>query len=191
MKKNILFFIVFIFCLHSSGSFAQDVIQEKDSISIYKDINNFSKKSKFSRFIYKLLFRESALRVENLIPSNTQKKEKVVSKYQEGKIIRNITIETLDPFGYSVTNEKKVPKRKLENFGNTIHIKTKEITIRNIMLFKKYDKLDSKLLAESERLIRSQRYVRQVTIVPVDIPNSKDSIDLKIRVLDSWTLIPT
>lgn len=191
MKRNILFFIVFIFCFHSSGTFAQDVIQEKDSISIYKDINNFSKKSKFSRFIYKLLFRESALKAENLIPSKPKKKEKVVSKYQEGKIIRNITIETLDPFGYSVTNEEKVPKRSMEKFGNSIHIRTKEITIRNITLFKKHDKLDSKLLLESERLIRSQRYIREVTIVPIDIANSKDSIDIKIRVLDSWTLIPT
>ena len=93
MKKNILFFIVFIFCFHSSGTFAQDVIQEKDSISIYKDINSFSKKSKFSRFIYKLLFRESALKAENLIPSKPKKKEKVVSKYQEGKIIRNIPLK--------------------------------------------------------------------------------------------------
>ena len=191
MKKNILFFIVFIFCFHSSGTFAQNVIQEKDSISIYQDINDFSKKSKFSRFIYKLLFRESALKAENLIPSKPKKKEKVVSKYQEGKIIRNITIETLDPFGYSVTNEKKVPKRSMEKFGNSIHIRTKEVTIRNIMLFKKHDKLDSKLLLESERLIRSQRYIREVTIVPIDIANSKDSIDIKIRVLDSWTLIPT
>jgi len=79
----------------------------------------------------------------------------------------------------------------MEKFGNSIHIRTKEVTIRNIMLFKKHDKLDSKLLLESERLIRSQRYIREVTIVPIDIANSKDSIDIKIRVLDSWTLIPT
>ena len=46
-------------------------------------------------------------------------------------------------------------------------------------------------MLESERLIRSQRYIREVTIVPVDIPKNKDSIDIKIRVLDSWTLIPT
>lgn len=190
MKKYILFFIVFGFCLHSSSVFAQDVIQEKDSVSIYHDINDLSKKNKFSRFVYKLIFKESALKAENLVPFNPKKK-KAISKKQEGKIIRNITIETLDPFGYSVTNEKKAPKRKLENFGNSIHVKTKEITIRNIMLFKKYDKLDSQLVAESERLIRSQRYVREVVIVPIDIPNNKDSIDVKIRVLDSWTLIPT
>ncbi|MFN7044070.1 MAG: hypothetical protein ACK4M1_02650 [Flavobacterium sp.] len=184
-------FLFLCFCVISWKGNAQTVDKKGDSISIYQDINDLSKRNKFSRFVYKLIFRESALKVENLIPSNPKKEEKLVKKHQEGKIIRNITIETLDPFGYSVTNEKKVPKRKLENFGNAVHIKTKEITIRNIMLFKKNDSLDSKLLYESERLIRSQRYVREVTIVPVDIPNSKDSIDVKIRVLDSWTLIPT
>lgn len=189
MKLKLLLFL--FFCVVSWKGSAQTIAKEGDSISIYQDINTLSKKSKFSKFIYDLIFRESALKAENLIPSKPKKVEKVVKKHQEGKIIRNITIETLDPFGYSVSNEKKVPKRKLENFGNSVHVKTKEITIRNIMLFKKYDKLDSKLLLESERLIRSQRYVREVAIVPVDIPNSKDSIDVKIRVLDSWTLIPT
>lgn len=170
---------------------AQTIEKKSDSVSVYQNINDLSKKSKFSRFVYKLIFKESALKAENLVPFKPKKEVKVVKKHQEGKVIRDITIEMLDPFGYSVTNEKKVPKHKLEHFGNTVHIKTKEVTIRNSILFKKYDKLDSKLLLESERLIRSQRYIREVTIVPVDIPKNKDSIDIKIRVLDSWTLIPT
>lgn len=184
-------FLFFFICVISWEGKAQTIEKKADSISIYQDINDLSKRNKFSRFVYKLIFRESALKAENLIPSKPKKDEKVVKKHQEGKIIRNITIETLDPFGFSVTDEKKLPKRKLEKFGNSVHLKTKEVTIRNIMLFRKHDKLDSKLLLESERLIRSQRYIREVTIVPVDIPKNKDSIDIKIRVLDSWTLIPT
>lgn len=184
-------FLFFFICVISWEGKGQTIEKKADSISIYQDINDLSKRNKFSRFVYKLIFRESALKAENLIPSKPKKEEKIVKKHQEGKIIRNITIETLDPFGFSVTDEKKLPKRKLENFGNSVHIKTKEITIRNIMLFKKNDKLDAKLLLESERLIRSQRYIREVKIVPVDIPKNKDSIDIKIRVLDSWTLIPT
>jgi len=184
-------FLFFFICVISWEGKAQTIEKKADSISIYQDINDLSKRNKFSRFVYKLIFRESALKAENLIPSKPKKDEKVVKKYQEGKIIRNITIETLDPFGFSVTDEKKLPKRKLEKFGNSVHLKTKEVTIRNIILFRKHDKLDAKLLLESERLIRSQRYIREVKIVPVDIPKNKDSIDIKIRVLDSWTLIPT
>jgi hypothetical protein len=185
-----LFLFLFI-CFISWKGNAQTFDKKGDSISIYQDIHDLSKKNKFSRFVYKLIFSESALKAENLIPSKSKKEEKLVEKHQEGKIIRNIIIETLDPFGYSVTDEKKEPKRKFEKFGNSVHIKTKEVTIRNIMLFKKHDKLDPKLLLESERLIRGQRYIREVTIIPIDINNSKDSIDIKIRVLDSWTLIPT
>ena len=184
-------FLFFFICVISWEGKGQTIEKKADSISIYQDINDLSKRNKFSRFVYKLIFRESALKAENLIPSKPKKEEKIVKKHQEGKIIRNITIETLDPFGFSVTDEKKLPKRKLEKFGNSVHLKTKEVTIRNIMLFRKHDKLDSKLLLESERLIRSQRYIREVTIFPVDIPKNKDSIDIKIRVLDSWTLIPT
>ena len=184
-------FLFFFICVISWEGKAQTIEKKADSISIYQDINDLSKRNKFSRFVYKLIFRESALKAENLIPSKPKKEEKIVKKHQEGKIIRNITIETLDPFGFSVTDEKKLPKRKLEKFGNSVHLKTKEVTIRNIMLFRKHDKLDAKLLLESERLIRSQRYIREVTIFPVDIPKNKDSIDIKIRVLDSWTLIPT
>ena len=130
-------FLFFFICVISWEGKAQTIEKKADSISIYQDINDLSKRNKFYRFVYKLIFRESALKAENLIPSKPKKEEKVVKKHQEGKIIRNITIETLDPFGFSVTDEKKLPKRKLENFGNAVHIKTKEVTIRNIMLFRK------------------------------------------------------
>lgn len=183
--------LLFLVLVISSKGNAQTIDRKGDSISVYQGINDFSKKNKFSRFVYKLIFRESALKVDELIPFKPKKELKVVKKHQEGKIIRNITIETLDPFGFSVSDEKKIPKKKYEKIGNSAHIKTKEITIRNIMLLKKHDSLDAKLLYESERLIRSQRYIREVAIVPEEIPNNKDSIDLKVRVLDSWSLIPT
>lgn len=109
----------------------------------------------------------------------------------EGKIIREIIIETLDPFGYAVDNYKDQPEKGFEKFGNGLHLKTKNWTIRNLLLFKKNEPLDSLIAKESERLIRKQRYVRSVIIKPVEIPNSKDSIDISVRVLDSWSLIPS
>ena len=55
----------------------------------------------------------------------------------EGKIIRQIIIETLDPFGYAVDNYKDAPEKGFEKFGNGLHLKTKNWTIRNLLLFKK------------------------------------------------------
>ncbi len=188
---NIKVLVCFLFfSLGCKSVFAQT--KETDSATtIYYDIHELSKKSKFNKFIYKLLFRSSALKVENFIPEVKPVVKQHITNKTNGRVIRNITIETLDPFGYSVKDETKQPKNSIEKFGNHTHIKTKNATIKNLLLFKKNTLCDSILLKESERLIRSQRYVREVIILPVEIPNSKDSVDIKIRVLDSWTLIPT
>jgi hypothetical protein len=166
-------------------------VKKQDSTTvIYNEIHDLSKKSKFNKFVYKLFFRSSALKVENPVTEKKNIDKPLITNKLNGKIIRNIIIETLDPFGQSVTNESKKPRNGFERFGNSIHLKTKEFTIRNLLLFKKNEACDSLLLKESERLIRSQRYVREVVVAPISLGASNDSIDVKIRVLDSWSLIP-
>ena len=159
-------------------------------MKIYQDIHDLSKKSRFNKFVYKLLFRSSALSVEAVVPDRTKQKKALMVSKSNGKIIRTISIETLDPFGYSIRDESRVPRRGIDRFGNAIHVKTKVFTIRNLVLFKKNERCDSLLLKETERLIRSQRYIREVVVIPVPVATASDSVDIKIRVLDSWTLIP-
>ena len=183
-----VFFVLFI-CFFTLSGHAQ--VKTKDSTTvIYNEIHDLSKKSKFNKFVYKLFFRSSALKVENPVAEKKTITKPLITNKLNGKIIRNISIETLDPFGQSVTTESKKPRNGFERFGNSIHLKTKEFTIRNLLLFKKNEACDSLLLKESERLIRSQRYVREVVITPISLGASNDSIDVKIRVLDSWSLIP-
>lgn len=160
---------------------------------MYKNIEEYSKKRKFTKFIHKLVFKP----VRKKEPAGSRKRTKkkapeMQNTYEqyEGKIVRNIDINTMDPFGYSITDTARRPANWLEKFGNSVHLKTKEMTIRNLLLIKKNKPLDSLLVEESERLIRSQRYTRRVDILPKPIPGSKDSIDLVVRVLDSWSLIP-
>lgn len=187
MKKIIVVYLVF--CFYSECIFAQVKVQDSTT-TIYNEIHDLSKKSKFNKFVYKLLFRSSALIDQN---SNTEKKVQAkpnISNKSNGKIIRKIIIETLDPFGQSVSNESKKPQNTFERFGNSIHLKTKEFTIKNLLLFRKFDLCDSLVLKESERLIRSQRYIREVVVTPIFLGASNDSVDVKIRVLDSWSLIP-
>ena len=169
---------------------AQETNSGNDSVKVYKKIEKYSKKNKFNKFIYRLLFKSN--RKTN--PSASVKRKKFFIKKSfdrnEGKIIRNIDIETLDPFGYSVDNYKDEPTKGFEKTGNRLHLKSKNWTIRNLLLFKKNEPLDSLIAKESERLIRRQRYVRSVIIKPVEIPGSKDSVDVSVRVLDSWSLVP-
>ena len=182
---------ILLFFLTCQISQAQEKNSGNDSVKVYKNIENYSKKTKFKKFIYRLLFKST--RSQTTSQKNVRKKFFIKKSFDrnEGKIIREIVIETLDPFGYAVDNYKDVPEKGFEKFGNALHLKTKNWTIRNLLLFKKNDVLDSLVAKESERLIRRQRYVRSVIIKPVEIPNSKDSIDISVRVLDSWSLIPT
>ncbi|MBF6608315.1 MAG: hypothetical protein ITG00_06220 [Flavobacterium sp.] len=97
---------------------------------------------------------------------------------------------TLDPFGYSESDTLAKPRRKFSAVGNSLHLKSKELTIWNLLLIREKKPFDSLLVKESERLIRSQRYIRRVKITPRMISRESDSVDVDIRVLDSWSLVP-
>lgn len=187
LKRLLLYFLFLIFTCPSLHS---QVREPRDTTKVYSHIERYSKKRKFTKFVHKLIFRP----IERTTPQKKKKqirRKKNIYATSEGKIIRNIEITTLDPFGYSVDNPNKVPKQWLEKTGNAAHTKSKKWAIRNHLLFKKNEPLDSLLVRESERLIQRQRYIRNVSIKPIAIKNSKDSVDISITVLDSWSLIPT
>ncbi len=159
----------------------------KDSAAIYKRIESYSKKRKVTKFIHGLIF-------EPLSNKTVRQRNKINKKEDfrkiHGKIIRDIHIETLDPFGYSEVDTTAKPRRRISRIGNNIHLKSKELTIWNLLLIRRDQPFDSLLVKESERLIRSQRYIRRVVITPQLVSPQSDSVDVNIRVLDSWSLIP-
>jgi hypothetical protein len=106
----------------------------------------------------------------------------------EGKVIRTIHIETIDPFDYESEDTTVTPKNFLQKAGNSLHVKTLPSSIKHLLIIKKFDTFDSLRVRESERLIRSQSFVREVFFSPVFIGNS-DSVDIYIRVYDIWSVI--
>ena len=181
-KINFFFLIILLSCFQVS--FAQEIGVKKDTSKVYDNIKNYSKKNKFTKLMHKLVFRSP-----NLNKKALQDVQKDYTKF-EGKIIRNINIITLDPFGYSEIDTLRKPKNWAERTGNKAHLKTKRFAIMNLLLIKKNERFDSYLVKESERLVRTQRYINRVDIAPDLINNNKDSVDITIRVLDSWSLIP-
>lgn len=185
MLGRILLLISLFFCL--SISFSQEKKTETDSTLLgYQKIETVSKKNKFTGQLHRLIFKSTAV-------TKTKKKP---SQYEtdyalyEGKVIRKITIQTLDPFGYSESDTAKKPNYFSEKAGNILHIKTKNFAIRNTLLFKENQIYTSSKIEETERLIRSQRFVRRVKIQSEITTESADSVDVIITVLDSWSLIP-
>lgn len=184
VKKLLLFFLIF---LHFQPLFSQESKPKKDSSGVYKNIQAYSQKNKFTRFIHKIAFKQVISQKEK-----NQDDLEIAVNYQDfqGKIIRNINIITLDPFGYSEIDSTKKPRNWLEKSGNSIHVKTKRIAIRNVLLIKKNKPLDSLLVKESMRLMRSQNYINRVAIKTELIGKNNDSVDIYLRVLDSWSLLP-
>ncbi|SNR96477.1 hypothetical protein [Flavobacterium sp. ov086] len=181
VNKKIIIFILLCFCLQST--YAQVTTKKKDSTDIYNKIRNYSKKNKFTQNLHKLFFKTNRpKKKEELLAADT-------TNY-DGKIIRKISIVTLDPFGHSVTDTTQMPKNWGERTGNRLHLKTKKIAIYNLLLFKKNTPYNAYKVQESERLIRAQRYVTAVRISNQLTSVASDSVDVTIRVLDSWSTIP-
>jgi hypothetical protein len=109
-RRILLLLLLFLGCCYSIS--AQEKIVKKDSTTVYKNIENYSKKRKFTKFVHKLLFRST----KKSAPSKKSIRNKYIIKRafdkNEGKIIRKINVVTLDPFGYSVTNKVFTSNRK-------------------------------------------------------------------------------
>src|SRR5690606_29123249 len=77
-------------------------------------IEDLSKKSKLTQQLHKLLFRKKVSDVNTNIQAVKQSDIDYDFEKFQGKIIRNIHIETFDPFGFSIYDSTRVPKKQVE-----------------------------------------------------------------------------
>jgi hypothetical protein len=192
MKFKKFFILFFVSISLSKFATAQQTPVKTDSTQLYKNIESYSRRSKFRLFIYRSIFKPGVPTSKNKIVKKRVYKKLIQKPYSafEGKIIRNIDIVTLDPFGYSINDTNVVAQNILYRAGNEIHIKTHYITIRNLMLIHKNEPFNSLRVKESERLIRSQNYVHDVSFYVGSKAGKSDSVDIFIRELDKWSIIP-
>ena len=184
--------LFFVFISTNDVAFAQQKPVRKDSTKIYSDIESYSNRSKFTKFAYSLIFKSA-----DSVSAQRESKKKVYKKLIQksysafnGRIIRKISIETLDPFGYSIDDTTSVASNFLAKAGNNLHVKSQRITIRNLLLIHQNQVFDALLVKESERLVRSQKYIRNVSFFVNYVSGSSDSVDVFIRELDIWSIIP-
>lgn len=179
--------LVLIFSL-VNDALAQETPISKDSTHLYENIENYSEQSKFTRFMYRLFFKPVAPVLAKLKKS----KRRIQKPYStfEGKTIRNINIVTLDPFGNSIGDTIVSSLNFLTRAGNKFHLQSRASAIRNLLLIKKNQPFDALLVTESERLVRSMNYITDVSFYVEAVRKSPDSVDVFIRELDKWSLIP-
>ncbi|MFY8214788.1 MAG: hypothetical protein ACOVKJ_10050, partial [Flavobacterium sp.] len=110
--------------------------------------------------------------------------------YCANKIIRNIQITTYDPFGNNELDSINMQDGFAYKLGNALHNKTQNFTIRNLLLIKKNKPLDTLMLLETKRMLRAQRFIRKVQVTPKLVSANSDSVDVYVKVLDTWSLVP-
>ncbi|MCB2222157.1 MAG: hypothetical protein KQI35_17370 [Bacteroidetes bacterium] len=208
MYHKFLFIMFFAFCFCSQVH-AQNPISHKDSVRIQRDsllsirdsirikndslkygaLENFSEKSKFTKFLHHLILKK--VTPDTLQKAKKSKRIKPKSYLgNEGYIIRDIHVVTFDPFGHFIQDTSIHPQKFLMKAGNTLHIKTYPFTIKNMLLFKENEPYDSLAVQESERLIRSQRFLRDVQLFTLPASKGSDSLDVYVWVWDVWSLVP-
>jgi len=188
-KKIILFFFISLFT--RVIAFSQEPPVKEDSTQLYKDIETYSKRRGFTKFMYRLVFKPSVSASKK--PAKKKGYRKLIQKpYSafEGKTIRHINIETLDPFGYSIADTNAAPKNFFLITGNKIHVKSQQIAIQNLLLIRQNQLFDSLLVKESERLVRTRNYVHDVSFFVKTTSKNSDSVDIFIREMDKWSLVP-
>jgi hypothetical protein len=161
--------------------------QKHDSTTLYKKIKKFANKNSFTEAIYNAVFTEP--KPEEYPVQPTKEQGKVLNPYQKykGKTIREININVYDPFGYTVNDTVTGPVKKLDKFGNKMHITTRNWVVNNKLLFKKGDEVNPLFISESERLLRQAPFANDAKIYIKQVRNS-DEVDVYVVVLDKVTM---
>jgi hypothetical protein len=101
-----------------------------------------------------------------------------------GAVIGEIRIRTLDIF------DLDDPKENNWLFGaaNWLHIQTRPGTIRRQLLFHSGERLSLRIIEETKRLLRGDRYLYEADIRPVGWHDGL--VDLEVVTRDTWSLQP-
>lgn len=101
-----------------------------------------------------------------------------------GAVIGPITIRNGSIFDLENPDEDNV----LYRFANRAHITTRPHVIEQQLLFASGDLLSAQQLEESERILRSNRYIQDAQITA--IPQDDGVIGIEVATTDTWTLMP-
>jgi len=103
---------------------------------------------------------------------------------QDGAIIGEITLEKLSVFDLSNPDENNW----LYRLANRLHIVTQDKVIEKQLLFRSGDAYSTRVIDESARILRRNRYLFDAEIRPTRYENG--TVDLTVVTRDVWTLNP-
>lgn len=101
-----------------------------------------------------------------------------------GATIGEIRVTARDIFDTADPLEDKL----LFRWANKLHIQTRDGVVERALLFKTGERLEVRKLEETERLLRSNRYLYDVQIRPLAVHDGV--VDIEVSTRDTWSLDP-
>lgn len=99
-------------------------------------------------------------------------------------VVGEIRIDNQDIFDTRDPHENKA----LFRLANRLHIETRPYVIRNQLLFRTGERYSRRLLDESARILRANRYFYDATVRPIAYHDGQ--VDIEVKTRDVWTLNP-
>lgn len=160
---------------------------QEDSTKVYKDIEQFSARHGFTRWVYQNIFVAPVRNEEPPAPAIPQRRTNPMEPFA-GRTVRSVEVVVLDPFGYGLVDSSAIPTSWVQRAANSLHRTTRQYLVREFVLVKAGEAFDPLEASESERLLRSSPMVNdaRVRVMPVD--GSADTVDVQVIVLDTWNL---
>ena len=103
---------------------------------------------------------------------------------QSGGMIGTVSIFNESIFDLDNPEENKA----LYQLANKVHTTTQRNVIEQQLLFREGDEFSERILEESERILRSNRYIQDATIKAERQENGV--VDVSVHTADVWTLMP-
>lgn len=78
----------------------------------------------------------------------------------------------------------------LYRLANDLHLRTRDGTVREQLLFRSGEPFSAQKAAETARLLRERGYLSEAEVEPTRYDPDTNTVDMKVRVRDVWTLEP-
>ena len=118
---------------------------------------------------------------EVIVPAPVPKDEELEAA---GAVIGDVVLEKRNIFDLSNPKENKW----LYRWANRLHVVTRDHVIRNQVLFEGGEPYSARLLEETERIVRSNRFIYDARIEPIRYEDGV--VDVKVTTQDVWSLTP-
>jgi len=185
-----MFRYLLLFLLITTMSSAQSIDSLRngginmDSVR-YTNLKIRMSKTKFSRSVYRLLFRDVY---------NQGKKGEIKAietnpfTQYEGMVIRKIIIRQLDVLGESIYDTTRKGKQLERFLSKNFHTNTRERIIRKSFLrFSEGDEIQASVLRDNERLLRKNGTITDARIIVVPRTDVTWMADIVVLIQDSWS----